>query len=529
MRAARRRRPAPGRHLPAVLLLSALLAACTVGPSARPPVAVRGEGPGPVAPAPTPTAPALPPPEPATASLGFTDCTGPLRRDLGPSPADRTLRLDCADLVVRRDPSATGSGVDRTGLRVVRAALADAPPDRPPLLVVGDSTAEPSARHAVDLADRVPLGLLQQYNLVGLDRRGSGADLLACAPAADVAALVDADPLAVTADGLAAVLAASRRLVQECTVTLPGSSLGTYRSATTVADVEALRAALGVGRLAALGTGDGADVLGAWAREHPAAVGRLVLDGPTDPALDEPDATRARAAATEASVDAYATWCTAGGACPLGPDPRATVRALLERLRDRPLVAADGRRLTAGAALTAVLDAVGEPRDREALTAALVAAGAGDPTPLLARLGPVTGPGGTFEARLATACNDGARRLAPGDVETLAGPWAAEYPLVGALLAQRLLACGPWPAGLARPPAAVPTGVPPILVIGTAAQPRATVEGSRAAADTLPDARFLTWQGSGIGAYPRTPCVADAVAAHLVEGVPPRDGLLCPP
>ena len=43
-----------------------------------------------------------------------------------------------------------------------------------------------------------------------------------------------------------------------------------------------------------------------WARTHPAATGRLVLDGPPNPTLDEPDAGEARTAAAESAFDAFA-------------------------------------------------------------------------------------------------------------------------------------------------------------------------------------------------------------------------------
>ena len=48
-------------------------------------------------------------------------------------------------------------------------------------------------------------------------------------------------------------------------------------------------------------------------------------------------------------------------------------------------------------------------------------------------------------------------------------------------------------------------------------------------AGDLPGALFLSWQGAGTGAYPRTPCVTAAVDAVLVDGAPPLNGTLCPP
>ncbi|MGE3285402.1 MAG: alpha/beta fold hydrolase [Pseudonocardia sp.] len=535
MRPARRPPARAATTLAAVLLACAVgivSTACTVGPSERPPVAVRGDGvAGPLAPAvpvPAPGTPNLPVPDPQRPLAEFVDCTDEvLAVATVPVPADRTLRADCTELTVPSDPEQPQLGRTRVGL--VRIGLADAPEDRPPLLVIGDSAADPSAGHAVTVAAQVPLPVLQAFTLVGLDRRGVGSDALDCASADARAALVDAD--ATDEAALAELLEQARQVVQDCHVLLSGGASG-FRTASTASDIAEVRAALGVQRLSAVGVGDGATALARWAAGDPAAVGRLVLDGPPDPTLDEPARSEARAKAAEATFDAFALACTSAPECPLGADPRATVTALVERLRLQELRAPDLRVLTAGGTLTAVLAGLTEPRTWPTLAAALAAADAGDPVPLLDLLDPVAGLGGRFDATIATACNDAARRLSPGEIATLAEGWAHDYPMFGTTLALRLLACGPWPT-VADPPPAPVGPLPPVLVLGTAHDPRGPAEGSRRVAELLPSGRFLSWQGSGTGAWPRTPCVDDAVGRLLVDGVAPEGGLehslLCPP
>ena len=186
----------PGRALVAGLLLcvAALLAGCTVGPSQRPPVAVRGEhmpAPPVSAPASAPAPVPLPLPEPGFPAVEFRDCTGTLSTVV-PTPPDRVLAVGCALLTVEADPAQPGLGRTRIGL--LRVGLADAPADRPPLLVVGDSATQPAATGAAALAAQVPLALLQRYTLVGIDRRGAGIDDLDCGPAAARSAFVNIDP-----------------------------------------------------------------------------------------------------------------------------------------------------------------------------------------------------------------------------------------------------------------------------------------------------------------------------------------------
>jgi pimeloyl-ACP methyl ester carboxylesterase len=329
-------------------------------------------------------------------------------------------------------------------------------------------------------------------------------------------------------DALSDLLEQARDVVQECNLSLDGG-LSSYRTALAADDVEQLRQRLGVARLSAVGVGDGAAALADWARTSPGAVGRLVLDGPPDPDLDEPDLTQSRAGAAEAAFEAFAVSCRAAPSCPLGADPRAAVSALVDRLHLQPIAAADGNRLTAGATLTVLLDQLGDPRTWPALSTALAAAVNGDPAPLLTAIAPVTGPGGRFDGMLATGCNDTRRRLSPGEVAELTASWRTAYPLFGTTLAMRLVACAPWPTSGPPNLTGHAEGAPPILVLGTAADPAGALDGSRRAAEDLATARFLSWQGAGTGAYPRTPCVTGVVDAMLVDGAVPASGVLCPP
>ena len=514
----------------AVLLLcvAALVAGCTVGPSQRPPVAVRGEGtpPRPSAPAPPPPPTRLPEPEPAGAELEFRPCTGDRTAQAVPAPTDRTLSVGCTALTVESDPQQPGQGRTRIGL--LRVGLADAPPDRPPLLVVGDTATIPSSAVARVLANRVPVALLQRYTLVGLDRRGAGLDDLDCGPTLARTAFVDIDP---GGDGapprLDALLEQARSVVQDCYLVHSGALTG-FRTSSTAADLEQVRASLGVAHLNAVGGGDGAAALSAWARTHPDAVGRLVLDGPT-PALDEPDAGEARAAAAESAFDAFTAACAAGPECPLGADPRAVVASFVDRLRGQPITAADGRRLTAGMLVTVLLAGLGEPIGWPDLGTAIGQAQGGDPTAVLDRLTTLVSVGGGVDVALATACNDVRRRLTPGEVGDLVARWRTAYPMFGATMAQRILACGPWPPSTDTPAPDPGPDLPPVLVVGVAHGPRAALEAARRIAGTTPGAVFLSWQGAGTGAYPRTACVTAAVDALLLDGTPPADGTLCPP
>jgi pimeloyl-ACP methyl ester carboxylesterase len=519
---------APRRALAVVLTGLALLGAgCTVGPSQRPPVAVRGESmPGPPASTP-PAAPAesLPEPTEQNPTIPFYDCTTRALATV-PLPAGRTLQVACGELDVPTDYEQPGRG--RTSLDVLSVAPPGAPANRPPLLVLGDTAGTASALAAVQLATRVQPEILDRFRLIGLDRRGTGNDSLSCAPRDARASIIDADLIGSGEEGLSRLLEDARSVVQECTITLDGG-LGNFRTSASTADVDALRMALGVDRLSAIGVGDGAAALAGWARLYPDNVGRLVLDGPPHPTLDEPGLSESRAAAAEAAFDAFAVTCAAQPACPLGADPRESVVATLNRLHLRPLATFDGRRLTRGQATQALLAGLADPGAWPTLTTALATAAAGDPSLLLSLLEPVTGSRGRFDVMLATSCNDSRRRLSPGEVADLHRRWSATYPIFGGTMALHLLACAPWPTGGPPPPDGPAAGAPPILVIGGAADPHNPADGARQTADSLGSGRYLSWQGAGTGAYPRTACIRGVVDADLLNGAIPQPELLCPP
>lgn len=516
-----------GRRVVVLSCLFVLVAGCTAGPSQRPPVAVRGENLPAVSagPAPPVTPEVLPPLPPQNPSLTFVDCTADLLAVLG-LPADRDLSVECGELPVPADPTRPGLGSVLLG--VVRVGTGGVSSEKAPLLALGDSVAGPTVGHAVELAARASPELLDRFTVIGLDRRGAGVDRLDCAPAEARAALIDADPAAITDADLAALLTQAGSIVQTCNLD-PQSALSGFGAAATAVDVELLRSRLGVATLSAVGVGDGAVALSEWARSVPGGVGRLVLDGPGDPLATETEEAAARAASTEAAFDAFALACTAPGTCPLGIDPRAAVTGLLDGLRAQPLAAPDGRRLTAGGANRALLLGLLDPADWTAVSAALTAAIDGDAVPLLDVLDPVTGPRGRFDGTLAVACNDAASRLSPIEVGELATRLGSEHPLAGGVLALDLLACAPWPVGTAPPPPAPSDELPPVLVIGTAADPRAGLDASRRTARSLASGRFLDWQGAGTGAYPRTPCVTDVVEGLLVDDRIPPPATLCPP
>lgn len=496
----------------AALLPVLVVAGCTVGPSTRPAV-VQNDAPAPTerdreeSPAPLP-----PLGEPGSSRIGWSDCAAETREQLGEA-AGRNLNYECAYLTTTLDPPGMpGQGLAR--MSVLKAG--DGPV---PLVVVNDVDGEPGTRYAARLAATLPDELLQQFSLIGVDRRGTGgSDAVRCIPSAERATLLDSDP----SEGIQRPLDAARTAGQQCAIALEDEQ-GAIDTRRTTSDLETLRENLGMDRLHALGHGEGSRVLAVYSARFPDKTGRMVLDGMPDPSDDHATVLDGVAGGAEATLDAAGAQ--------LGRDLRADVTALTGELdRGAPLTSG-GYRLTPQLAVRAVLSGLAQ-RDRWAdLADAVAAARSGDPNPLFGFVRPHIVEDRLAAARLdgtiATQCNDTVTRQPADRLASTARDLARNHPVFGAALAQELVWCSPWPTRSDEPGDIASEHTPPIVVVSTETDPVTPGKGTVRAADQMPRAVHVAWKGAGHGAL-SSACVTDAARGFLVDGEVPRDGTLCP-
>ena len=218
------------RTLAAAAVALGLVSGCTGAPSARP------------------TQPTQPDKE-AQNTAGL--------RDVRPCPG--IAGFSCGSLMVRLDPF--GPGQRRVALRVAVSGVASAP--RGVLLFLTGGPGEPGVPFVLRLENRLGAAL-RGYRLVMFDQRGTGAGALDC-------------PALQRQMGASDLTAPAPSAVRSCAATI-GPDRRFYATADTVADIEALRAALGVARLAVDGVSYGSYVAERFALAHPGEVSRLVLD-----------------------------------------------------------------------------------------------------------------------------------------------------------------------------------------------------------------------------------------------------------
>lgn len=514
----------------AVVLLG--VTGCAVGPSVRPPIATRYDGP-PAPPATddapsddAPKPPLLPPLLATTApNVPFADCTPEVRATVGTAAlGGRDLRFECATIAVSGRGTASPAE-----LSVVRVTLGPPnPAGAAPVVTVGEPGGSVGSDEAIRVAAQAPPEMLREIAVYGVDLRGTGAsEPVDCITPTTREAMTDADPRAADPAALRPLRDAAATAARTCTQILE-NGLTDYRAAVGAEDLEQVRLALGVPQLHAVGLGSGAGMVAEWALRYPDSVGRVVLDGLPDPSSTTSQRADEQSRAAREALGAFASDCTARPSCPLGPDPVATVSDTLARLRAAPLTGPDGRRVTDGTATHALLAGLERPSGWAGTAAAVAAARNGDPGPLLGLLGPREADGGGFDADLITSCNDTAERLTIDQIAATAAQARRDDPVFGAFFAQQATLCTAWPVP-AEAPTLSPRPGPPALMLGTGSDPRVPLASTQRAATSLRTVTLVTWLGAGHGAYPGTPCVQNAVTGYLLGGDLPRQATVCPP
>jgi pimeloyl-ACP methyl ester carboxylesterase len=278
----------------------------------------------------TRSVPRLPQPEPA----GL----------LGVRPCPDIPGFSCGSLRVRLDPAGATPG--RLSLRVAVSDVSSAP--RGVLLFLTGGPGEPGIPFASRLAGRMGPAL-RGYRMVMFDQRGTGASALDCPALQRQMGASDLTvPTAAAVRSCAAAIGPDRRL---------------FATADTVADIEALRTALGVTRLTLDGVSYGSYVAGQFALAHPDRVNRLILDSVVPSwNVDPLQLAGMRATATVLRDACAARRC--------GSDPAADLATVVRRYHDGPALFD-----------TLVAMSVGAP-SFPGVPAALHAAAAGQPAAL---------------------------------------------------------------------------------------------------------------------------------------------------
>jgi pimeloyl-ACP methyl ester carboxylesterase len=379
----------------------------------------------------------------------------------------------------------------------------------------------------------------RRFDVVGFDPRGVGrSEPLRCLDDRETDALIGADPTPDDAAEVRAAAAQARDLAAQCAAG-GGALLAHVGTEDAARDMDVLRAVLRDRQLNYLGKSYGTFLGATYAERFPRNVGRFVLDGALDPALDADAVNIGQAQGFERATRAYAADCVRQRACPLGSDVDGAVARLQRLLRDldaRPLpTRARGRPLTEGRGSLGVAAAMYDRRFWPVLTQGLASAISGDGSMLLAMADALTdrGPEG-FRSNANTAifavnCLDRPGRGGLAQLQRSLPRYTGAAPTWGAYLAWSGLPCAYWPVrDGGRPHALHARGSGPIVVVGTTRDPATPYAWAQGLARELDAGHLITYDGDGHTAYRRgSSCIDQAVDAYLLRLQTPSAGLRC--
>jgi pimeloyl-ACP methyl ester carboxylesterase len=197
--------------------------------------------------------------EPSSTAVAAKRPVGPKPRLSASRPCSNATGFTCSTLDVALDHSGRTSGT--LHLSVAAADNVDAPSGV--LVVLTGGPGQGGVAFVPRVRARMR-ALLRRYRLVMLDQRGTGEHALRC-------------PALQRAMGTSDLTVPPRAAVESCARRL-GARRRFYSTADTVADLEALRVALGADKLTLDGTSYGTFVAERYAIAHPDRVARLVLD-----------------------------------------------------------------------------------------------------------------------------------------------------------------------------------------------------------------------------------------------------------
>lgn len=501
----------------------------------------------------------------AACALGFSGC-GILPQLLsgagsapgpGPLPAEpdgtvegfgaqRPNWGDCGDGVQCADVYAPLDWDDPAGERITLRLVKHPATGGDPVGTLFVNPGGPGASGAEYVANSIdfvfPEAVQREYDVIGWDPRGVGDSTpVRCFDAAGMDEYLfgidDAADLEVGSDEwIAAALDDSRAFGAACEEG-SGALLGHVDTASTVRDLDMLRAIAGDPALNYLGFSYGTYIGARYADAFPERVGRLVLDGAMDPTTELADVVREQTRGFELALRAYATDCLQRRGCPLSgsvDDAMASIGKLLDRVDEQPLRGSDGRMLSAGTMLTAIITPLYAQSNWGYLDRLWETVAQGDADVALSLADfyydRVDGRylSNSTEAFSAINCLDYPGGLDPDRMRQEAAELAEIAPTIGRFQGYGDISCAAWPAqGVADRAGVTAAGADPILVIGTTGDPATPYRWAESLAQQLESGVLVTYVGEGHTAYGDNDCVDRVVDDYLLTGAVPDGDPRC--
>lgn len=381
----------------------------------------------------------------------------------------------------------------------------------------------------------------REFDFIGLDPRGvQNSAPVTCMTPKQTAAWLAMDSSPDTPKEITSVMRAAGRISKGCLKYSPRIApfVGT---ASAAQDLDILRSALGEEKLNWLGFSYGTYLGTAYLEAFPDHVGRFVLDGALNPALNSMQISDGQSAGFQRAFQNFAADCSRRKTCTLGASAAEItkkVNALLARLDRHPLRTDQGPALTQSLGMGGMLTAMYTTEMWEPLGDAIAQALSGNGSGLMElawvgsqQTGPTTFTSNVQSAYYAIDCWDMPAPPGAAGLSAAARRWSAGAPVpeFAKSMAWSNAPCTSWFAHDSHGPApAASSTKAPILVIGTRFDPATPYEWSQALSSQLATSTLLTYEGNGHTAFGSgSACIDNQVELYLLRGALPPKGASC--
>lgn len=383
--------------------------------------------------------------------------------------------------------------------------------------------------------------LLRRFDVVGFDPRGVGRSApVHCLSAKQMTRYLNGDPTPDDAQDRARLKKSARMFDDGC-IDRSDDLLKHISTAESARDMDILRAALGEKKLTYLGKSYGTYLGALYAQRFPKRVRSLVLDGAVDPKVTGLPMVLGQARGFATALHNFAADCLRRTTCPLGhgSDAAAGIARLKKLLADAdrtPIpVPRSSRDVTEATATYGVVSALYSESSWSYLREALTGARHGDGAGLQTLADSLVGrkPGGGYDNSIAAlsaiGCIDQPWPRGESAYRKAAARVVKKAPVLGPEMVWTSLPCAYWPVkSPAKARAIHAPGAPPLLVVGTTADPATPYAWAESLAGQLDSGVLLTRKGNGHTGYLMgNSCVDTAVDRYLIDGTPPKDGTRC--
>lgn len=388
--------------------------------------------------------------------------------------------------------------------------------------------------------------VLRNYDIVGWDPRGVGASsAVDCLDDADMDAYLYPTPTADTPQpgepGYEELAIEQAAAFGAACLDKTGPLLEFVDTQSTIRDLDLLRATVGDAQLSYFGFSYGTEIGAQYINRFPERVGRMVLDGATDPSLSTFEVILGQQVGFARTTEAYLDDCKTASGCPFSgstDDSIAQIRAMMDEADAVLPRNVDGRVLTSSVISTAINSAMYAAYMWSDLTDAFSSYEAsGSPRGFFAladryndRNANGTYSGNLMEAFTAINCLDSPAETDPQVIADFNAEYAELNPFAEpSESALGDITCQQWPFQARVTPQPVSgAGAAPVLVIGTTGDPATPYEWAQSLSEQLESAVLVTWEGDEHTAYGgKSTCIDRIVDDYLVDGTVPSTPPSC--